>query len=284
VLAEDVVEERAMGVMTRALGDTQRAFDGVAGGYERSNAENPILCAMRARVHRTLDAFVPAGAHLLDLGCGPGSDAVVLAARGYRVTAIDWSRAMVEEASRRVRDAGVADRVDIQHVGIHEIDRLERADAPFDAAYSNFGPLNCVVDLRAVAQAIADRLKPGGVLVASVIGRVCPWEIALYAWRGDLPRAAIRFRRGLVPVPLKGRTVWTQYFSPREFQQICAAAGLLPVSLRALGLFVPPPYLQAFADRHPVLVSALQRAEDRCGGWPVLRTWGDHFLVVLRKA
>jgi SAM-dependent methyltransferase len=284
VLAEDVVEERAVGVMTRALADTQRAFDGVAGGYERSNAENPILCAMRARLHRALDAFVPAGAHLLDLGCGPGSDAAVLAARGYRVTAIDWSRAMVEEAGRRVRAAGVADRVDIQHVGIHEIDRLERADAPFDAAYSNFGPLNCVVDLPAVAQSIAARLKPGGVLVASVIGRVCPWEIALYVGRGDLSRAAIRFRRGLVPVPLKGRTVWTQYLSPHEFEQMFAAAGLARVSLRALGLFVPPPYLQAFADRHPTLVTALQRAEDRCGGWPVLRTWGDHFLVVLRKA
>jgi SAM-dependent methyltransferase len=191
---------------------------------------------------------------------------------------------MVEEAGRRVRDAGVADRVDIQHVGIHEIDRLERADAPFDAAYSNFGPLNCVADLPAAARSIADRLKPGGVLVASVIGRVCPWEIALYAARGDLSRAGIRFRRGLVPVPLRGRTVWTRYFSPHEFERICAAAGLVRVSLRALGLFVPPPYLQAFADRHSALVAALQRAEDLCGGWPVLRTWGDHFLMVLRKA
>ena len=277
------MEECAVGVMRRALADTRRAFDGVAGGYDQSNAENPILCAMRARVHRALEASVPAGGHLLDLGCGPGSDAAVLAARGYRVTAIDWSRAMVEEAGRRVRGAGVADRVDVQHVGIHEIHRLEPAGAPFDAAYSNFGPLNCVVDLPAAAQAIADRLKPGGVLVASVIGRVCPWEIALYAWRGNLSRAAIRFRRGLVPVPLKGRTVWTQYFSPREFERVCAAAGLVRVSLRALGLFVPPPYLQTFADGHPAFVAALQRAEDRCGGWPVLRTWGDHFLIILRK-
>jgi SAM-dependent methyltransferase len=270
--------------MTRALADTQRAFDGVAGGYDRSNAENPILCAMRARLHRALDTFVPAGAHLLDLGCGPGSDAAVLAARGYRITAIDWSRAMVEEAGRRVRDAGVADRVDIQHVGIHEIERLERAAPPFDAAYSNFGPLNCVADLQAVARSVAARLKPGGVFVASVMGRVCPWEIALYASRGDLARIAIRFRRGLVPVPLAGRTVWTQYVSPREFERMCAAAGLVRVSLRALGLFVPPPYLQTFADRHPALVAALQRAEDRCGGWPVLRTLGDHFLIVLQKA
>jgi SAM-dependent methyltransferase len=272
-----------VGVVMRTLTDTQRAFDGVAGGYDRSNAANPILCAMRTRVQRTVAAFAPTGGRLLDLGCGPGTDAADLAAQGYRVTAIDWSPAMVDEARRRVRDAGIADRVDVQHVGIHEIDRLERAEAPFDVAYSNFGPLNCVVDLHAAARAVADRLKPGGVLVASVIGRVCPWELALYVARGDVSRAAIRFRRGVVPVPLEGRTVWTRYFNPREFERVFATAGLTRVSLRALGLFVPPPYLQAFADRHPLLISGLQRAEDRCGGWPLLRLCGDHFLVVLRK-
>ena len=273
-----------MGVMTRALRETQQAFDGVAAGYDRSNAENPLLCAMRERVHRAIADAVPAGSRVLDLGCGPGTDAAELAAGGYRVTAIDWSPAMVEAARRRAHEAGVADRVDVQHVGIHEVDRLERADAPFDAAYSNFGPLNCVVDLRAAAERIADRLRPGGVLVASVIGRICPWEIALYVARRDLPRAAVRFRRGLVPVPLDGRTVWTRYLAPREFEKIFAAAGMTRMSLRALGLFVPPPYLQAFADRHPELIARLQRVEDGCGGWPVLRAWGDHFLIVMRKA
>ena len=52
VLAEDIVEERSVGVVTRTLADTQHAFDGVAGAYDRSNAANPILRAMRAR-HRS---------------------------------------------------------------------------------------------------------------------------------------------------------------------------------------------------------------------------------------
>jgi SAM-dependent methyltransferase len=273
-----------MGFLSRALADTQDAFDRVADGYDRSNSENPILCAMRARLHRAVTAFAPVGGRLLDLGCGPGSDAAAFAAQGYRVTAVDWSPAMVEHARRRARDSGVAGRVDVQHIGIHELDRLGPVAGPFDAAYSNFGPLNCVVDLDTAARRIADRLKPGGVLVASVIGRICPWEIALYVARGDRARAAIRFRRGLVPVPLDGGTVWMRYLRPREFEPAFASAGLARVSLRALGLFVPPPYLQAFADRHPALVDGLQRAEDRCGGWPVLRGWGDHFLVVLRKA
>ena len=280
VLAEDVLEERA--VASVMLLDTQRAFDGVAAGYYRSNAANRMLVHMRARAWRAVDAFVPRGSHVIDLGCGPGCDAEHLALHGYRVTAIDWSRAMVDQARRRVLAAGVTERVDVLHIGIHEIDRL--APVQFDAAYSSFGPLNCVDDLAGAARLIADRLRPGGVVVASVIGRVCPWELALYLARGRWQRATIRFRPDPVPVPLEGRTVWTRYYTPAAFAGIFAAAGFTPASLRTLGLFVPPPYLDAFASRHPHLVSALQRVEDRVGGWPGIRAWGDHFLIVLRKA
>jgi SAM-dependent methyltransferase len=270
--------------LDRALLETQDAFDGVAADYDRSNALNPILCDMRARAWQAIDALVGPGSHILDLGCGPGCDAEHFAAQGHRVTAIDWSPAMVAEARRRVRAAGCAHRVDVQHVGIDEIERLAPVDALFDVAYSSFGPLNCVVDPEAAARMIVRRLRPGGLLVASVIGRVCPWEIAVHLARGQAARAMIRFRRGLVPVPLEGRTVWTRYYAPREFERLFLEAGLTRVSLRALGLFVPPPYLQAFVARHTTLVAALQRLEDRVAGWPVLRGWGDHFLVVLRKA
>ena len=123
------------------------------------------------------------------------------------------------------------------------------------------------------------------MLVASVIGRVCPWEIALYAVARRLARAPRPVSRAVsCRCRSTGGTVWTRYYTPGEFERVFAAAGFTRVSLRALGLFAPPPYLQAFADRHPALVGALQRLDDRVGGWPVLRAWGDHFLMVLRKA
>ena len=261
--------------------DTQRAFGGVAATYHDSNADNRIVRAMRERFWRTVGDCVPPGSHLLDLGCGPGTDEEFFAARGYRVTAIDWSLEMAEEARRRVRQAGVEDRVSIQHLGIQEVDRL--APATFDAACSNFGPLNCVVDLEAAARAIVRRLRPGGVLIASVIGRVCPWELALYFARGDWARMRVRFSLAPTPVPLESRTVWMRYYSPSSVTRIFAAAGFARVELRTLGLVVPPPYMQAFADRHPTFVAGLQRIEDRIGGWPGVRACGDHFLIVLRK-
>jgi SAM-dependent methyltransferase len=284
VLAQHLVAERPVDVMvTDTLVDTQRAFDGVAAGYDRSNAENAMLCAMRARVWAAVDTYVPPASHMLDLGCGPGCDAERFAAHGHRVTAIDWSPAMVAEARRRVRAGGVAERVNVHHLGIHDLDRLMPPALQFDAAYSNFGPLNCVAQPNAAAYMIADRIRPGGILVASVIGRVCPWEIAVHAARGQFARATIRFTRGLAPVPLDGRTVWTRYYTPGEFQRIFEIAGFTRVARRALGLFVPPPYMDAFARRHPTLIAALQRIDDGLGAWPGIRAWGDHFLIVMRK-
>ena len=173
------------------------------------------------------------------------------------------------------------DRVVVQQLGIHEIDCLE-ADA-FDAVCSNFGPLNCVPDLAAAMRAVATRLRPNGVVIASVIGRTCPWELALYSARGDWRRATVRFAPGFVAVPLAGRTVWTRYYATDQFESICAFAGLSRIHLRALGLCAPPPYLRAFADRHPTLVSTLERVDDAIGAWPLARRWGDHFLMALRR-
>ena len=277
----DRLAERPVAAIDDALADTQQAFDGVASTYDRTNAANRTLSEMRRRTLAAFARHVPAGSRILDLGCGPGEDGECLARSGYTVTAIDWSPAMVAAARRRVRAAGMDDRVDVRHLGIHELGRL--APATFDAACSNFGPLNCVPSLPAAARLIADRLRPGGVLVASVIGRVCPWEIGFYALRGDWARVRIRFARDLVAVPLNGRTVWMRYYTPGSFERAFSSAGWTRVSLRALGLFVPPPYMQAFADRHPSLVASLQHIDDRVGACPGLRAWGDHFLMVLRK-
>lgn len=271
-----------MAVMSQTLGETQRAFDSVAPDYDRSNAENATLRAMRGRTIAAIREHAAPGSRIIDLGCGPGTDDETLARAGYSVTAIDWSPVMVEETRKRIARAALQERVDVHHVGIHELDRLP--PARYDVACSNFGPLNCVPSLPDAARLIGDRLGPGGVLVASVIGRICPWEIALYALRGRWARLRVRFARGPVGVPLNGRTVWTSYYTPAEFERVFAAAGFSRVSLRALGLFVPPPYMDAFVTRHPALVSRLQWLDDRAGSWPVLRGLGDHFLIVLRKA
>jgi SAM-dependent methyltransferase len=264
-----------------ALVETRRAFDTVAGTYHAENARNPLIREMRRRTLEAVTSRLAPGARLLDLGCGPGADAEHLGRLGYDVLAIDWSKDMVEEASRRIRATGLERRVSTRPLGIHELESLEAG--AFDGAYSDLGPLNCVPDLRAAASSIARRLKPGGIFVASIIGRVCPWEIALYGLRRDWKRLAVRFSREFVPVPFYGRTVWTKYYRPAEVARTFASAGFEPLTLRSLGLLTPPPYLEGFAARHPRFLQLLESLEDRVAHVPGLRQWGDHFLIVMRS-
>lgn len=267
--------------MTGQLLDVRAAFDSAAADYDVQADQNAVLDWIRQATRSALLERVAPGARLLDLGCGTGMDAVFFAERGYHVTAIDWSPEMIARAqARRDRTAARAS-IEIRLLGIHESWRF--LDGMYDAAYSNLGALNCAPDLTDAMVQVCGRLRTKGWLIASIIGRLCPWEIALYIARGDWRRAFVRWRRGPVPVPLNGRTVWTRYYLPSEASRALAAAGLCVRSLRALGTFSPPPYLDAFAKRRARLVERLLRLDERTGGWPLLRQTGDHFLVAAHR-
>jgi SAM-dependent methyltransferase len=265
--------------MIEQLHATQRAFDSVAADYDGALGNNVLIQRMRAQVMDTIMQTFPRGVRLLDLGCGTGIDAAYLSARGYVVTALDASPAMVARTRGRFQRAGLGARA-IQ-LGIHELAQLDSADE-FDGAYSNFGALNCLPELRTISSALASKLKPGGTFVAAVIGRYCPWELLFYALRGDWGRARVRLTRGMAPVPLNGETVWTRYYTPREFLREFGDA-FAPVSLHALALFTPPPYLVRLYEKSPRVFKALEGLDRRLADKPLFRDAGDHFLIVLRK-
>jgi SAM-dependent methyltransferase len=258
---------------------TQQAFDSVAADYDGPRGNNELIQRMRATLWAEVCAALPGGSRLLDLGCGTGLDAAEFARRGFRVVATDWSAQMIERTRARARDAGLEDRIAALHLGVQELDGL---DGPFDGVYSNFGPLNCAPDLGAVARECARLVRPGGRLFFSVIGRLCPWEIAHYSVRGRLRRAFVRGVRGATAVNMNRHTIWTYYYTPREFYRAFADDFHLD-GYRALSLFLPPPYLVDFYHRRRALCERLGRLDDRLGGLPLLRAMGDHFLIAMRR-
>lgn len=267
------------------LADTQAAFDSVAANYDGPRGNNLLVQRMREQTWRTIERRVPPPAQLLDLGCGTGIDALHFANLGYGVLATDWSPQMVARAAARGHAHATLprhSRLEAICVGAHELQRLEGAPGGrFDAAYSNFGPLNCIPDLRAVSGECARLVKPGGLLIFTIIGRLCPWELCYYLLQGRIERARVRFERQMTAVNLNRHQVWTRYYTPREFYR-CFAGEFELLEHRALSLFLPPPYLIDFYQRAPRRNRALAWLDDHLGGLPLLRGAGDHFLMVLR--
>jgi len=263
------------------LRDTQDAFDSVAADYDGPRGNNALIQDMRAEMWRWLDATFAPGARLIDIGCGTGLDAIRMARLGHHVAATDWSPQMVHRTHERAEREGLTSRVQALAIGAHELCRLE-GEGAYDGAYSNLGPLNCVPDLAAVARECERLIRPGGALLFTVIGRVCPWEIAHYLRRGRWARVKVRYARDFVPVGMNEHTVWTHYYGPREFYR-AFRGGFRLVHFRGLCVFAPPPYITALRDRHPRWYGRLWHIDRITSGWPFIRGLGDHFLIVMRK-
>jgi SAM-dependent methyltransferase len=263
------------------LRDTREAFDSVAADYDGPRGNNELIQDMRAAMWRELDTRFPLSGRLIDIGCGTGLDAVRMAKLGHEVTAIDWSPQMVARTNDRAQREKLAGRVRAVALGGQELGQLE-GDAGYDGAYSDLGPLNCVPDLGEVSRQCARLLKPGGRLVFTVIGRLCPWEIVHYVARGKWARAGIRFARETVAVGMNKRTIWTRYYSPREFYRSFGTEFTLE-HFRGLCVFAPPPYLTWVREKHPRWHERLWNLDRHVAGWPLLRGMGDHFLIVMKK-
>src|ERR1043166_3103866 len=264
---------------TRHEAETREAFDSVAAQYRGPLGNNALVQHMREYLWRAVERVARPGGRLFDLGCGTGLDAIHFAKQGFTVTGLDLSPQMVAETRKEAQRAGVSTRIPATELSVRNLDELKGEQ--FDCIYSDLGALNCDNDLVLLANSCESLLAPGGALVFSIIGRYCPWEFAYFALRGNLKRATVRFTRKPVPVSLDGHTVWTHYYSPREFSRAFYPR-FRRISCRALNLFLPPPYLVAWYESHPKMMSALAWLDARLGGFPGFNMAGDHSLFVLK--
>ena len=103
--------------------------------------------------------------HLLDLGCGTGTLSRHFLERGYQVTAIDQSDAMLDRARLNCRGASAPGK---QRFVAEDLASLAPVDPPADCAVSLFDTLNHLPDgeaLESVVSTVAASLRPGGVFV-----------------------------------------------------------------------------------------------------------------------
>ncbi|BAJ32637.1 MULTISPECIES: FAD-dependent oxidoreductase [Kitasatospora] len=100
-----------------AAEETRLAVDAVE-FWEKRYGESEQIWSGRPNASLTVQAADLEPGRALDLGCGEGGDALWLAGRGWRVTAVDISQVALERAAARAAVEGVGDRVDWQRVDL----------------------------------------------------------------------------------------------------------------------------------------------------------------------
>lgn len=199
-----------------------------------------------------------AGDLVLDAGCGPGRHALALARRGVRVHAVDASPAFC----RLARDAARAEHLPVSVVcqDLRTLGTQGCYDAVLCLCQGGFGLLGGDDDEKVFSR-LAAALRPGGrmaLTAASVVFAVRDLgEGERFDVTSGVLTEATELRDGAGRV--RGATLWTTCFTPRELRLLALGAGLVVDAVHGVRpgryLAVPPtpadPELLLLAHRPP---------------------------------
>ena len=136
-------------------------FDGVARGYDRTNAVLSVGNAALWRIATVRAVDPKKGERVLDIAAGTGTSSAALAKSGAEVIALDFSPGMVEEGRKRHPDLTFVQG---------DAEKLPFADGEFDAVTISFGLRNVQHPQVALAE-MRRVLKPGGRVVICEFSR-----------------------------------------------------------------------------------------------------------------
>jgi len=138
----------------------KETFDTVASGYDGSS----LRFFPRSAEHMTGLLGLKGHEQVLDVACGTGHASFAVARKlpKGRVTAVDFSSGMLDQARRKADGLGIGNieflEGDMQNLGF--------SNRPFDAAVCAFG-LFFVQDMETQLSHIASQVKPGGRVMIS---------------------------------------------------------------------------------------------------------------------
>lgn len=120
-------------------------------------------------IHKLIQSHAPNTQSLLDLGCGTGIHATLLAKEGYQVHGVDLSQEMLQRATERLSQMPVdlVSKLSFSQGDIRQV----RLNQKFDVVLSLFHVISYQStneDLLAAFQTVKEHLKPGGILIFDV--------------------------------------------------------------------------------------------------------------------
>jgi ubiquinone/menaquinone biosynthesis C-methylase UbiE len=147
------------------------AYDTIAAEYDRQREDDEW---MRQKLWHHYGRAFQAGQHVLDVGCGTGTDAIFLARRGIRVTAIDISPQMIAQVQVKMERCHLTSQIEAMVLDFGRLSSLP--PGTFDGVISSSAALNTLPTLTGFAQDAARLVRPGGRVILHLLNRVSLWE------------------------------------------------------------------------------------------------------------
>lgn len=146
-----------------------QAFFDNYGTREWERLERTLQGRIRYAIHsHFLNKYVPEGARVLDVGCGPGRFALDLARHGACLTLVDLSQTQLDLARQQLKAAGLLEKVQAFHC-LDMVDLHDLPDASFDVVVCYGATLSYTYDRYDAALREVERvICPGGRLLISV--------------------------------------------------------------------------------------------------------------------
>lgn len=255
------------------------AFSRQAESFDALDVQNPILQYMRREVREQALQLLKPGDKILELNAGTGLDAVFFAEKGFGVHATDNATGMINIIKRKTGEKKLSSKITVQQCSFNNLELL--FENKFNHIFSNFGGLNCAENIQAVIQQFDSLLLPGGTATLVMMPPFCPWELTL-AFKGNFKTAFRRLKKNGTVSHLEGMFFYTYYYTPASVIKFFGK-NFSVSSLKSMGLITPPPYLDAFARKYPSLFKMLIMIEKKLHALPPFRSWGDHFILSMKK-
>lgn len=257
------------------------AFSEQAPVFDRIYAHNTIVHYKRKRVRDHVTQWLQPQSNILELNAGTGDDAIWFATQGHHVHATDVSTGMQVALKSKVSDLRLAYNVSTEICSYTSLAKLQEK-GPYDFVFSNFAGLNCTDQLQKVIHSLDELLKPGGFATLVLLPDFCLWE-SLLLFKGKFKTATRRwFSSKGVTAHVEGHYFKCWYYSPRS------VINMLPDNFKVLGVeglctFVPPSYIEGFAERYPRIYQWLVSKEEKWKSkWP-FKGLGDYYILSILK-
>jgi ubiquinone/menaquinone biosynthesis C-methylase UbiE len=219
---------------------------------------------------------LPAGAQVLEVGCGTGRTTLELALRGFRVNALDFAPNMLNVARQNVRDRTAVSA----HFMSADAEQLPIAGACVDLIVS-MGVIGYVPQWQQALAEMFRAIRPGGHLIIT-----CPNKWGLSHLVNPEPLKLGRLKTTLLgrkPRKTSGYALSTRH-TPAQFDEALRDVGfeVLESATHTYGPFCPLGQNVLPESLSVKLHFFLQRMADR-RRVPYLHRLGKHYIVVARK-